>query len=191
MEQCPHCLKLFPVLELVAHAEVCTHESSRVVTDIDPDIEPSTHHSFTPTSMHTTDVYMEECPSCSKLFTVCEVVDHSKVCRSHRNDESGTTLGVEPVAVNKSSRYSLESYSDSAIAAGVSVTEISSVVVEKEDCTSVLIGAAVCASGDDLEQCVYCLQDFPVTELIDHVNDCPSKDMRNKVSLHKGIYRKI
>ena len=65
MEQCPCCLKIFPVLELVAHTEVCTHESSRVVTDIDPDIEPSTHHSFTPTSMHTTDVYMEECPSCS------------------------------------------------------------------------------------------------------------------------------
>ena len=126
-----------------------------------------------------------------KLFTVCEVVDHSKVCRSHRNDEPGTTLGVEPVAVNKSSRYSLESYSDSAIPAGVSVTEISSVVVQKEDCTSVLMGAAVCASGDDLEQCVYCLQDFPVTELIDHVNDCPSKDMRNKVSLYKGIYRKF
>ena len=192
MEQCPHCSKLFPVLELVAHAEVCTHESSRVVIDIDPDIEPSTHHSFTPTSMHTMDVCMEECPNCFKLFTVCELVDHCEVCRSHRNDGTGTTIRAEPVAVIKSSGYSLESYSDSAIAASVSVTEISSVVVgkevkTKEDSASVHMEAAVCASGDDLEQCVYCLQDFPVTELIGHVNDCPSKDMRNKVSLHKGI----
>ena len=195
MEQCPHCSKIFPVLELVAHAEVCTRESSRVVIDIDPEVEPQ-HVTLSGVSscsslrlMPTTEVYMEECPSCSKLFTVRELVDHSEVCKSHRNDEAGTTLRAEPVVVINCSRYNLNSYSDSAIA--VSVTEISSVVVEKEDCTSVLMGAAVCASGDDLEQCVYCLQDFPVTELIDHVNDCPSKDMRNKVSLHKGIYRKI
>ena len=192
MEQCPHCSKLFPVLELVAHAEVCTRESSRVVIDIDPDIEPSTHHSFTPTSMHTMDVCMEECPNCFKLFTVCELVDHCGVCRSHRNDKTGTTIRAEPVAVIKSSGYSLESYSDSAIAASVNVTETSSVVVgkevkTKEDSASAHMGAAVCAGGDDLEQCVYCLQDFPVTELINHVNNCPSKDMRNKVSLHKGI----
>ena len=192
LEQCPSCLKLFPVLELVAHAEVCTRESSRVVIDIDPEVEPSTHNSFTPTSMHTVDVCMGECPSCSMLFTVCELIDHSEVCRSHRNDEAGTTCRPEPVAVLNSSRYSLKNYSGSAIAASVSESETSSVVVgkevkTKEDSTSVHMGAAVCASGDDLEQCIHCLQDFPVTELIDHVNDCPSKDKRNKVSLHKGI----
>ena len=198
MEQCPSCLKIFPVLELVAHAKVCTRESSRVVIDIDPEVEPqhvtlsSVSSRSSLRSMPTTEVYMEECPSCSKLFTVCELVDHSEVCRSHRNDEAGTILRTEPAAVINSSRYSLESYSDSAIAASASITETSSVVVgkevkTKEDSTSVHMGAAVCACGDDLEQCIYCLQDFPVTELIDHVNDCPSKDMRNKVSLHKGI----
>ena len=198
MEQCPHCSKIFPVLGLVAHAEVCTRESNRVVIDLDPEVEPQ-HVTLSGVSscsslrsMPTTEVYMEECPSCSKLFTLCELVDHSKVCRSHRNDKAETIWGAKPVAVIKSSRYSLESYSDSAIAASVSVTETSSVVVgkevkTKEDSASAHMGAAVCAGGDDLEQCVYCLQDFPVTELINHVNNCPSKDMRNKVSLHKGI----
>ena len=195
LEQCPSCLKLFPVLELIAHAEVCAHVSSRVVVDIDPDIEPSTHNSLTPSSMHTTEVCMGECPSCSKLFTVCELVDHSEVCRSHRSDEAGSTSRPEPVTVINSSRYSLKNNSGSSIATGVSVNETSSAIVEKdgkkEDSASAHMGAAVGANGGDLEQCVYCLQDFPVTELIDHVNSCPKKDMKNKVSLHEGIARSL
>ena len=195
LEQCPNCLKLFPVLELVAHAEVCTRVSSRVVIDIDPDIETSTHNSLTPSSMHTTEVCMGECPSCSKLFTVCELVDHSEVCRSHRSDEAGSTSRPEPVTAITSSSYSLKNYSGSSIAVGVSVFEASSAVVEKDgkkgDSASAHMGAAVGASGGDLEQCVYCLQDFPVTELIEHVNSCPRKDMKNKVSLHEGIARSL
>ena len=195
LEQCPSCLKLFPVLELIAHAEVCARVSSRVVVDIDPDIEPSAHNSLTPSSMHTTEVCMGECPSCSKLFTVCELVDHSEVCRSHRSDEAGSTSRPEPVTVINSSRYSLKNNSGSSIATGVSVNETSSAIVEKdgkkEDSASAHMGAAVGASGGDLEQCVYCLQDFPVTELIDHVNSCPKKDMKNKVSLHEGIARSL
>ena len=196
IEQCPSCLKLFPVLELVAHAEVCTHESSRVVIDIDPEVEPhrvalssvNSRSSLRLASMLTKEEYMEECPSCTKFFPVCELVDHCKVCKPHRKDKAGTILRAEPVAVISSNRYSLESYSDSAIAASASVTGTSSVVVGNEvKTTSVHMGAAVGASGDDLEQCIYCLQDFPVTELIEHVNDCPCKDRRNKVSLQNGI----
>ena len=196
IEQCPSCLKLFPVLELVAHAEVCTHESSRVVIDIDPEVEPhcvalssvNSRSSLRLASMPTKEEYMEECPSCTKFFPVCELVDHCKVCRPHRKDEAGTILRAEPVAVISSNRYSLESYSDSAIAASARVTGTSSVVVGNEvKTTSVHMEAAVGASGDDLEQCIYCLQDFPVTELIEHVNDCPCKDRRNKVSLQNGI----
>ena len=199
IEQCPSCSKLFPVLELVAHAEVCTRESSRVVIDIDPEVEShrvalssvNSRSSLTLASMPTKEEYMEECPSCTKFFPVSELVDHCKVCRPHRNDEAGTILRAEPVAVISSNRYSLESYSDSAIVASASVTGTSSVVVGNEvktkDSASAHMGAAVGASGDDLEQCVYCLHDFPVTELIEHVNDCPSKYRRNKVSIHNSI----
>ena len=207
VEQCPCCLKLFPVLELMAHAEVCMHESSvdidgmRVdVTVSKPSISreseaesvvsgpvvASTHSSLAPPSMPS-EVSTEKCPSCLKLFPLCELVEHCQLCRSRietvREEE---VRAPGPMDADNSSRYNLESCTDFATATRVSRNGTSSMLGKKEKLPSPVssqVGAAACGTSGELEQCLYCLQDFPVSELIHHVESCPARDdARSKVS---------
>ena len=204
VEQCPCCLKLFPVLELMAHAEVCMHESSvdidgmRVdVTVSKPSISreseaervvsgpvvASTHSSLAPPSMPS-EVSMEKCPSCLKLFPLCELVEHCELCRIRIETVREEVRAPRPMDADTSSRYNLESCTDFATAMRLSNGTSSAVGKEREKLPSSVhsqVGAAACGPGGELEQCLYCLQDFPVSELIHHVESCPARD-RSKVS---------
>ena len=207
LEQCPICLKLFPVLELMAHAEVCMRECSRpsVGTDeagIDMSMrmdiavsksresetdsvvsEPtvtSTPSSLVPPSMPTVEVSVEECPSCLKLFPLCELVEHSEMCRSRRKAIREEVKAPEPKDADNRSRYNLESYV--ATNTGVGTSSTFRKKGEKEpDSVSSQVGTAACGTSGELEQCFYCLKDFPLPELIYHVENCHARD-RSKVS---------
>lgn len=96
---------------------------------------------------------MEQCPNCLNLFPLSELVEHSELCRL---SEVGDALFSEP---------------DGVIASG---SESSVVDVPSFDLTSTPGGAT------DLEQCIHCLKDFSVIELIAHVNVC-SKRIKPKV----------
>jgi len=205
LEQCPSCLKLFPVLELMAHAEVCMHEYSRPSVDIgeagidismrkdvavsksgeseaenvvSKPVATSTQSSLVP-SMPTVEVSVEECPSCLKLFPLCELVEHSEMCRSRKKIVREEVKAPEPMDAD-SSRYNLESYSDFATAIATSST-VWKMREKKPTSVSSKVGAATCVGTTaELEQCSYCPKDFPVPELIYHVKNCPAVD-RNKV----------
>ena len=206
LEQCPSCLKLFPVLELMAHAEVCMRECSRPNVDISEagidmsmrkdvtvsksreseaenivskPIATSTPNSSVP-SMPTMEVSVEECPSCLKLFPLCELVEHSEMCRSRKKTVREEVKAREPMDADSSSRYNLESYSDLAAAIATSST-VWKMRENKPTSVSSKVGAATCVGTiAELEQCSYCLKDFPVPELIYHLKNCPDMD-RNKV----------
>ena len=91
-----------------------------------------------------------------------------------------------PMDADNSSRYNLESCTDFATATRVSRNGTSSMLGKKENLPSPVssqVGAAACGTSGQLEQCLYCLQDFPVSELIHHVESCPARDdARSKVS---------
>ena len=67
-EHCPGCLKLFPLSELIAHSESCTHCTT----------PPSMSDSTKPAVAK--DVSMEQCPNCFKLFPVAVLIAHSEGC---------------------------------------------------------------------------------------------------------------
>jgi len=129
--------------------------------------------------MPTVEVSKEECPSCLKLFPLCELVEHSEMCRSRKKIVREEVKAPEPMDAD-SSRYNLESYSDFATAIATSST-VWKMREKKPTSVSSKVGAATCVGTTaELEQCSYCLKDFPVPELIYHVKNCPAVD-RNKV----------
>lgn len=90
----------------------------------------------------TTQSSMEQCPNCSNLFPVEELVKHSEICCSC------------DVA-------SLFSERDGGIASAGDITVAVDLTSPHED--------------TDLEQCMHCLKDFSVIELVTHVNICSQR----------------
>lgn len=93
----------------------------------------------------TTHSSMEQCPNCLDLFPLDVLVEHSLVCCSFGG---GNALFSEPDGMVTTSSKS----SSAAV-----------------DLTGPSEGAG------DLEQCIHCLKDFSVIELVTHVNTCSKR----------------
>ena len=100
----------------------------------------------------TTQLSMEQCPNCLNLFPVEDLVAHSESC-------------CPPDALF-SERDGAVTNGNRSLPSGVSLVAV--------DLTDPLEG------GADLEQCMYCLKDFSVVELVTHVNVC-SKRIKSSV----------
>ena len=92
---------------------------------------------------------MEQCPNCLNLFPVEELVTHSEVC-CPLEDANALFMISEPDGAAISDENSLPSY----------------IAVD-------LTGPP--RGGTDLEQCMHCLKDFSVVELVTHVNICSKR----------------
>lgn len=100
---------------------------------------------------------MEQCPNCLNLFPVEELVEHSELCCSSDVDDA---LFSEP----------------DGVIAGNKCSAVGDVVSAAVDFTG------PSEHHTDLEQCIHCLKDFSVIELVSHVNIC-SKRIKPKVYL--------
>ena len=99
----------------------------------------------------TTQVSMEQCPNCLNLFPVEELVAHSEFCCYP--PEVPDALFSEPGGAVTTGSRSLPG-----------------------DVTSVAVDLTDPPEGDaDLEQCMHCLKDFSVIELVTHVNICSKR----------------
>ena len=78
-EYCPNCMKLFPLPELIAHSESCTHCTTSITTSTTSD------SASIPTAVPSKpavirDTSVEQCPNCFKLFPVMALIVHSEEC---------------------------------------------------------------------------------------------------------------
>lgn len=123
-ELCPLCGCIFPLSMLVAHCESCSGGvGGRGPLSATP---PRTPPLLTaPASLRPT-VSLEQCPKCSALFSLPELIPHWEVCSKK--------------GANK--------------------------VVCEED------------GGDCVEQCIHCLKDYLLSDLLEHVKTCPMKDKK-------------
>ena len=129
------CVNKKRCLEEPVKLEPCSKLDPRVASP--PEIPPIT-----------TQLSMEQCPNCLNLFPVEELVAHSELCY------------CPPEVAN-----ALFSESDG----GVRKSLPDDVTLLAVDLTDPPKG------GADLEQCIHCLKDFSVIELVTHVNICPKK----------------
>lgn len=208
MEMCPHCLELFPVCSLFVHAEGCgqiddsclaptTEVAGGDETDVDgPTALPSVPVSLTSAR----DCSAEECPLCHRLFPVYELVSHAGSCEGEKDGEVDSPRGSTPkrrridptlttlakgfVPEGREERvYALESHSPTVVPSAVvgheSVSGRGKGLSDGRE--NLAVEGALCS---DLEQCVHCLCDFPMPELLAHVNSCPVRGTTKKVCMY-------
>lgn len=121
-----------PCIKEPVKLELCSRSDPKVAPP--PEAPPITSQSS-----------MEQCPNCLNLFPVTELVEHSVTCCS---SDIGSALFSEP---------------DGVVTTG---SKPSSADVTAMDLTSASEGVV------ELEQCIHCLKDFTVIELVTHVNTC-------------------
>ena len=77
LEQCPMCLNIMPVLELVAHSQTCRGEIAMEqcpkCLKVLSVMELFAHYG-------TCDGEMEQCPKCLKMYRLDELIGHSELC---------------------------------------------------------------------------------------------------------------
>lgn len=226
VEQCPHCLDLFPLDVLIFHAETCSLASSNGSTSsssvgrpisrtsVDGEEEEVAAAVLPVSTLRNTS--MEQCPYCSELLPVTELITHCAICNQSTSPSSvGITAGFEEAVpritmvdvdvdsvVAKRARYTLEPFEKSAVSSLHSVEDAAWLQhgpVEESSCVRLASGATVVDSGsipdrmDELEQCVHCLKEFPISELVTHATTCSAaaKEAGTEVDLQKLTYFKL
>ena len=234
LEQCPHCLDLFPLEILISHAETCSMASTSGSTPSSSDVGRPISRASTGASDEAPaaplpisvlrDTSMEQCPYCSELLPITELITHCAACGGGESTTALPTPGTtattstefeamadierDSVAA-KRARYTLEPFDRSAVA----VSPLSSIDSTRWSLDgpsasgggggrveSASRGAAVavmdggkreprslCWSADgvdELEQCVYCLKEFPISELVHHAASC-SAAAKAEVQMYK------
>ena len=200
LEQCPHCLDLFPLDVLITHAETCSLASS---TGSSRGSRGSSSGAESAKMRHTTkeasvdkaaappvavsrDMSQEQCPYCSVLLPINELITHCATCESStsemhlsREEIHSTTADLSDVetdsaTVAKRARYTLEPFERSTATSFPSFTGRagSSLATLREDETVGKPRSFVDDGVVDLEQCVYCLKEFPISELVSHTASC-------------------
>ena len=192
VEQCPHCLAPFPLDALVTHAETCSMaSSSRGSSRSDchsvssgcaksAKSESPTEGSADVISL-SREVSLEQCPICFKLMPLTELITHSATCRltsaaSHPSSLRPPTADLSDTEENgvvcKRAKYTLEAFEKSSSSSAVAEREggATGFTSRKEE---------VCKEGrrppdgvDELEQCVHCLKEFPISEIVRHATSC-------------------
>lgn len=150
MEECSSCQKMLPLANLASHHEVCEGTKAKK----DPD-------SF------------GECPYCSAILAVTELIEHSVACRKDKLSKVmsvhfTSSTGGEEVEVDGSKRLVCAEYSNGVIP-----------LSERDGVWNVPLvdGAKGATAGGmlELEQCPFCLEDFPVCEMPTHCSLCTTK----------------
>ena len=75
MEQCPLCLCIFPVSELVAHSQLCCSSEALVDSTDGGHLKDGPPH-----DSYAGVIELEQCIHCLQDYTVAELVDHVNVC---------------------------------------------------------------------------------------------------------------
>lgn len=204
VEQCPHCLDLFPLDVLISHAETCSLASStgsshgsrgsssgaesakmRHATE-----EASVDGSAAPPVPMLMDTSQEQCPYCSMLFPIAELITHCASCRSTSTSAMPTTreeihstaadfsdVETDSAMIAKRARYTLEPFERSTAtlfpssSTGHSGSSLAT-TCKREDETLGKPRTSVDDGAVDLEQCIHCLKEFPVSELVSHAASC-------------------
>ena len=151
------------------------------------------------------DTSLEPCPYCSDLLPVIELVTHCATCKSTSASISDATAsraglsstrdelsadGAGPTPT-KRPRYTLDTFERSGERSALpSSMEAAGSSLEKkreDGSESSSVSGEYVAGGklrslsftdgvDELEQCVHCLKNFPISELISHAAACSSAD---------------
>ena len=202
VEQCPHCLDLFPLDVLISHAETCSLASS---SGSSRDSRGSSSGAESAKMGHSTkeasvgeapappvpmsmDTSQEQCPYCSMLFPIAELITHCASCKSSTSEmpmsrekiHYSTAADLSDVetdsgVVVKRARYTLEPFERSATTLFPSSfigQAGSSLATMREDETLGKPRTSVKDSVVDLEQCIHCLKEFPISELVSHAASC-------------------
>jgi hypothetical protein len=143
---------------------------------------------------------MEQCPYCSELLPITELISHCAACggKSTTLPTLATTAATEFEAMAdverdsvaaKRARYTLEPFDRSAVSYSLSSLDdtrssldgptgeggmgsasggATMSVVERGKLRVLPGGGAV----DELEQCVHCLKEFPISKLVHHAAAC-------------------
>ena len=209
LEQCPHCLGLFPLEVLISHAETCSLASStestrsssvgRSISRASVDGDDEAAATALPVSI-LRDTSMEQCPYCSELLPITDLIAHCAACggKSTTLPTLATATTTEAMAdadierdsvAAKRARYTLEPFDRSAASHSLSSLDgtrssldgptgeggmespsgsAAVAVMDRGKPPRVLSDGAV----DELEQCVHCLKEFPISELVRHAASC-------------------
>ena len=138
MEQCPYCLELLPITDLITHCAACGGKSTTL---------PTLATAAATEAM--ADVERDSVAAKRARYTL-EPFDRGLV--SYSLSSIGSSLD------GPTGEGGMESASDSAAVA----------VIGRGKPPRVLPDGAV----DELEQCVHCLKEFPISELVHHAASC-------------------
>lgn len=179
MERCPSCRKLFHVLDLPIHCPACQEAGKAEVSS-------NFHKELKTTSS------MEECSNCSEIFPADMLASHIETCdggiKNNRDSygECPYCSAILPILnlIGHSATCQRDG-SSSGWAVCDKVVEVDS----GRECSAGASEGAVGASQEagkpgvdggevemlELEQCAFCLKDFPLCEIVDHYSECTFK----------------
>ncbi len=169
LEQCPLCLKSYPLSELVAHSETCGDSKSG---------EADTREELSREMLERDVATVRGCRTSEKEN---ELDGPSPVLPSGRGGDDlekdcSRKYDLEPaspIALRPPSEAAIHSpVSDSTVpagAVGVSYPRAKQTMVGADN------GSLEQGSSSDIEQCMYCWEDFPVADLVAHSECCPMK----------------
>ena len=194
MEQCPHCLALFPLDALISHAETCSLASSSSSSSSRGGSTGSCHSASSEcaksaksefpiaepvfemsTALLSRDTSMEQCPFCSNLMTLSELIPHCSTCRltsrlPHSRRAHDLSDTEEDGVVPKRTKYTLETFEKSSKHPSVG----DAIDLPGGGCTSSEgeVRERLPDGADELEQCVHCLKEFPISKIVSHASAC-------------------
>ncbi len=153
MEECVFCMQIFPAVELDAHHEVCKGDN------VKRDIES-----------------YGECPNCSTVLPINELIEHSAKCGKAR----------VPQATPIHSATASAAYEEMEVDGTKILVNAAGAAKSKPTAGGGGAKSYPTADGDaspmELEQCAFCLEDFPLCEMPAHYPVCASN--KSKVREH-------
>lgn len=188
-ERCPSCRKLFPISVLPTHCPAC--QGAGIVRSKST-LGPSPKDDRPGAS-----VSMEECPNCQKILPVTELPYHVESCMGNEMGSGSESYGECPYCSAILPVTSLVEHSPRCregrlpkIAKVFSISDEEIVEIDgykrplstsysKRGISNDTLHCAVAGTPGDgvveLEQCGFCLKDFPVCAMPAHYSECRSK----------------
>lgn len=169
--RCPICRDLFPVTSLPIHCPACQRSGVKK-----PAITTTTSSPESPALSNE----VGECPKCRKMFPVLELIAHCEGCTGGEAAAPSSPPHLESVGSFE------ECPNCSALVLVVDMFKHSAVCNKRFDgetevdsvkkSLEIRMTKAVKAPEDmlELEQCMFCLNDFPLCEIVEHYSICES-----------------
>ena len=169
MEQCPKCLEIFPLIELVVHAEICSTKMEISDGGTAPSLSKGPS--------------LEQCPLCLEMFSITELISHSEACCG-TTPSSGECISLLDEDIETDSvRYTIEAFDRSTASnnstASCTLAAAAAVTTKPRQpasSSSEVRSKGASISAIDVEQCTNCLKVFPITELVAHSAICSERD---------------